>query len=226
MRAFSHLAIVFSLLILLSGCGRTSSSVLPTMESSPNPQQGPTVRIETVQDLRHFEIKPPRADIPSLQEGDVHDVNLTARALGRKRAGFGLALGNVFLPEGQTVASLVKEATIQGFREAGYRVLTEQDPGYRQALPITAKINQFWGWGHLKKGANAISYRAEIQVDGGLPPLRERDPVWGDAEIATGLEAPEESDWRDLGGKALTDYTHNLRDRLRGAPPKKVSEGP
>jgi len=117
-----------------------------------------------VTDQRTFEA----SSIPSLkEEADLTNRAITVRAIARKRGGFGMALGDIVLPEGQTVEGLVKDAVIRSLRESGYRVVDESD---------AADIDQFLSW--FSPGAFTVAgaRRAGRLIPPSLtaPPRRQR----------------------------------------------------
>src|SRR5688500_2660691 len=152
--------------LVLAGCA-AGRSVLPAgIDAGRNPVQGTAVRIDAVQDARVFMPSPPSPDIPSLMGNETADKSVTSRAVGRKRGGFGAALGDVLLPEGTTVATLVQSAVARGLRESGHRVLERGDPGYEQAVPITVRVEQFWSWFNPGFVAVTLTNRAAVNLQG------------------------------------------------------------
>ena len=55
-------------------------------------------------------------------------------------------MGDILLPEGQTVEQLARTALTRGLRGAGFRVLLRGQEGYEQAIPLEADIRRFWAW--------------------------------------------------------------------------------
>lgn len=210
-------ACVVAAMALLGGCATSRSVVLPDAGTAvENPVQGLAVRIEKIEDVRRFEAAPKTPDIPSLPADDFLNSSLTSRAIGRKRGGFGLALGDVLLPEGQTVSLLVGDALTQGFRRAGYRVLTAGDAGYEQATPVTARINEFWSWFNPGFAQVTIKNRAAIDLAGPLPPLKGGATIR--SEVSEGMQAVFEDDWRKIAGKGLAEITEKLQIVLNPKP--------
>ncbi len=203
---------VIAVLVCLGGCATSRSNVLPEVENVQNPTQGTAVKIADVTDLRLFEQDPRQPDIPSLSGNDIQDPALTARAIARKRNGFGMALGDVLLPEGRTVSELFRQAVTQSFRHAGYRVLASEDPGYDQAVPVQVKIKQYWSWFRPGFWAVTVSSRAEAQIEAPLAPLANGALV--KSEVSDSMQAVFESDWRDISAKGLAGFVRNLQDTL------------
>ena len=91
----------------LAGCAAGRATVDVSAPHGTNPATGKYVRIDSVQDKRTFTVKPPSADMASLDPDEDSSDESKARAIGRKRNGYGKALGDVVLPEGKTVSILV-----------------------------------------------------------------------------------------------------------------------
>lgn len=146
-RRHLKLIAVLGCVAFLGACA-TSRSVVQIEEPDTieNPTEGVEVRILEVNDKRQFEIDPPRPDIPSLANDEIDDDAITARAYARKRNTYGMALGDVLIPEGKTVADAIAKTVENGFQAAGYRVLTPVDPNYDKAADVKVDIAEFWSW--------------------------------------------------------------------------------
>lgn len=201
-------------LVMVTGCA-TSRSVL-TVDSAPsyntaNPTEGVAIKLMTA-DARQFQMKPPSPDIPSLKDGDISNQATTSRAIARKRNGYGKALGDVLLPEGQTVAALAEGAIAASFRQAGYRVLHTGDAGFDKAVIVDAQIRQYWSWVTIGFWAGTMHCRAEVTVTAPLPGLSSGITVESLAEKS--VQAAFESDWQDIASQGLTKLTSDLASRL------------
>ncbi len=160
--------------LALSGCATSRSVVTVAPAAAPaNPADGVPVKVEKVEDLRVFESAPSQPDIPSLSDGDIANPATKARAIGRKRNSYGKALGDVLLPEGQTVAELVRTSLISSLRESGYRVLSPSDPGYAQAAPLQIRIRKFWSWFQPGFWSIQTHNRSEVELTGGPALLKD-----------------------------------------------------
>ena len=108
--------VTFAIATILTGCA-TSRGVLDLkVPDLPNPASSQAVKIMDVTDKRVFEIEPKKPSIPSLQNDEINDPKITRRAVARKRNGFGAALGDILLPEGQTVEQLTRAALENALR--------------------------------------------------------------------------------------------------------------
>ena len=212
-------AMLMALLATLAGCA-TSRSTLDLSEGKTatpavaQPAEGPAVKIVGVEDKRVFTIDPGDPSHPSLKNDDEDDNKaITNRAIARKRNTYGEALGDVMLPEGDTVTAHVTQALTDGFRQGGYRVLASGDAGYDQATPVTAVIKQFWAWaqpGFWEAKMHAI---AEIELDGNLPALTPAQTVTAQSTI--GIQIGTDSNWRKVIDLGLQNISTKVADTLK-----------
>lgn len=99
------------------------------------------VFISRIVDRRTFELKPSDPSTPSLKDGQIENNDLKSRAIARKRNTFGKAMGDVMLPEGNTVNRVVEEILKLALKKNGYRVVNESGDGVPE---IEVNINKFW----------------------------------------------------------------------------------
>src|SRR5207253_3483484 len=114
------------------------------------------------------EVAPASPDIPSLDDAEDNGQATKERAIGSKRNGYGKALGDIVLPEGQTVSGLTETAIATAFQESGYIVARKGDANYDAAFPVSARVNEFWAW--IKPGFWAITtnQKSEVELQGNL----------------------------------------------------------
>jgi len=203
----------------VSGCAASRSVVSLEQPSGTvvNPEQGIAVKIVKVTDARTFESSPKNPDTPSLSEEDMNNSSIKARAIGRKRGGFGMAMGDVLLPEDQTVAGMIENALTNGFRQANYRVLTLGDAGYDAAAPVKARVVKFWSWFQPGFWEVQVHNHAEVEITGALSVLKKGLTVRG-AAVESGM-AVTESDWQNVASEGLSNFSGNLVKALTGKPP-------
>ena len=206
-----RLAVVTFLLALCVGCATSRSEIdvkAPSLEQAGNPEagNGKKVYISAV-DERVFEIKPSQADIPSLKNAETTDRSITERALGRKRNGYGKALGDVLLPSGRTVSALVEESVASAYRQAGYDVVTE--PNAAGVTEVKVRVKEFWSWfspGFLYVTVNNKS-RLNIETAG-----------QANMEIVTlksdGMQAVTDSDWKAITEAGLKEIAQEAANKL------------
>ncbi len=204
------------LLSTVSGCASSRSvvSLDQPLNVTANPEQGTAVKIVKVIDARIFEAAPKNPDTPSLPGEDVNNISLKARAIGRKRNGYGMALGDVLLPEGQTVSGVMKDTLANGFREANYRVLNPEDIGYAAAVPVEARITQFWSWLQWGFWQLKVRNQAEVEITGNLPPLKTGLTVR--SSTTEPMMAVTEDDWQSTTSEGLKNFSDNLVRALNG----------
>ncbi len=204
--------------LLLGGCA-TSRTELQLDTGSRGAAtavraDAPVAVIRTIVDERRFEQSPDEPSTPSLgfEGADKASAELKARAIGRKRGGFGKALGDVLLQPGQTVHSVVRDSLGSALRQAGYKVL-DQAPAGSSPLLIDVRIVKMWAW--IQPGFWAISVNTDIATE-----LSLSDP--GKA-ISVSVHTEEsrqmvtESAWLEALQKALEAYRREALARLPAA---------
>lgn len=217
-RRHLKLIAVLGCVAFLGACA-TSRSVVQIEEPDTieNPTEGVEVRILEVNDKRQFEIDPPRPDIPSLANDEIDDDAITARAYARKRNTYGMALGDVLIPEGKTVADAIARTVENGFQAAGYRVLTPADPNYDKAADVKVDIAEFWSW---------IEPGWEITVHNRTDVILSSDPeVLPDAiritqQSSEGMQMVLDSDWQTSAINALRAVREKITEQLQALSSK------
>lgn len=199
---------------LLAGCAAGRSVVPAGIDAGANPAQGAPVRLDEVTDARVFSASPPDPATPSLMNaGEIHDAAITRRAVGRKRGGFGNALGDVLLPEGQSVPQLVTVAVTRALRDSGYRVVSAGDADYAGAAPVKVRVDKFWSWFSPGFASVAVSFEGEIHLQGALPQIR--DGRSASASVEERMQAVMDSDWQAIVNQGLDKLVKATREILR-----------
>ncbi len=166
-------ALSIAAMALLSACAVTRSEIAITPQSSTQPAGSLVAVVVAPVDARLFEVAPTSPSIPSLKNSsEIGNKQITSRALGRKRGGFGAAMGDVLLDPPQTVSSLVANAVKAGLNDSGYRVLEANDPDYASAPRVNVRIIQFWTWVTPGFAQIKLDNATELVLEGNLPPLR------------------------------------------------------
>jgi len=202
MRASQRLKALGVLLLAaaLGACATTRSEIKiasPVAQGSATTasQTGRVVVIAAVFDERVFEDKPRDPSAPSLGFGGAAQASsdVKARAIGRKRGGLGLALGDVLLDEGQTVEGLVRENLGAALKQAGFQVLTAADAG-TSPLILDVHIRKLWAW--FEPGFWAIKLHCDVSVD--LAVRGRATPVTISADVADSRQVATESAWMQV----------------------------
>jgi len=120
---------VFTSVFFLSGCATSRAIIDVPMPASGevSKSNGKEIYINSVTDLRVFEVKPPVPSTPSLDPSEEQGDKIKQRAIARKRSGYGMGLGDILLPEGKTVESLITAALKQAFIEKAIVFLTRKN---------------------------------------------------------------------------------------------------
>lgn len=207
----------------LSACALDRSTI--TLDQAkldaPVSSQFTPVKIVTVTDGRYFDPAPPNPDTPSLAKEDIGNAALKARAIGRKRNGYGMALGDVVLPEGTTVSVVVRTAVANGFKQAGYRVVEAGDPDYDKAAPVDVRVDKYWCWVQMGFWALKVHNASEVELTGVPGAAQPKLTVQGG--VAESSMAVTESRWKETATKGLAALTQNVAAALRGQPQEIVN---
>ena len=152
----------------LSGCALGRSEIDIMSPATVTSMSTALVKIVDVIDQRKFEAAPGQPSTPSLERAaDITNPAITSRAYARKRNGYGKALGDIILPEGRTIAALVRAATQKALEDKGYRVVDQNSPDYARAMPVSVEVTEFWTWVSVGFGAS-LSCRAAVRVNGSM----------------------------------------------------------
>ncbi|SAK58369.1 hypothetical protein AWB75_02344 [Caballeronia catudaia] len=198
----------------VTGCAVGRGTVDVSAPQGTNPATGKYVRFDSVQDKRTFTVAPPSADMASLDPSEDSSDASKARAIGRKRGGFGKALGDVVLPEGKTVSGLVESALATGFQQAGYVVVKQGDPNFAAATPVTAQVIDFWAWFQPGFWSVTTNHKSELQLSGNVGALHGAQTV--KTRVSESKQVVVSSDWREIVEKGLSAITLQTKDLVNG----------
>jgi hypothetical protein len=193
--------------LVLSGCAtnRSEVSLAPVAsQSALAPQPSANARpivLRTVTDARVFEVKPRDPSIPSLgfEGAPSATAEVKARAIGRKRNTYGMALGDVLLEPGDSVEQVIRKEVAEALREAGYRVVAA--PASADVPVMDVRIGQFWSW--IQPGFWAITIHTKIGTELVVP---NRAPVMIDVVNDEATMAATDGAWIDGVRKALVRF--------------------
>lgn len=203
--------------LLLTGCATSRSEVRlssPGAAVDTPSSDGKVVVIRSIRDDRIFEEAPKDPSTPSLGFGgaEAASAEIRARAIGRKRNGYGKALGDVLLENGQTIEAVIGENLTAALRQAGYRV--QSSSGDADAVQLDVRIKRFWAW--FQPGFWAITLNAnistELVVDG------KATPISIDVDAQDKRQAATDKAWVEIVDQALQAFraaaTAKTRDQL------------
>jgi hypothetical protein len=205
---WQSVAIALACLMALSACATSRSEVAVPSQSSKQAETGIAVVVPPPVDGRKFETAPRDPSIPSLKEpAQINNSQITSRALGRKRNGYGMAMGDVLLNPPQTAASLVADAVRAGLRDSGYRIVDAGDPAYASAPKVDIRIDEFWTW--ITPGFSIkLDNKTTLVIEGNLPGLT--PPATVQVRETKGYFAITESEWAPFIDSALA----KVRERV------------
>lgn len=151
-------AALLGCLLFASGCA-VGRRTLP-LDIQQTPGLGTTkgtVFIGEVADSRHFENKPQLPSVPSI-DGDVTKATKEqlANIVGRQRNGYGGALGDIGLPDNDTIMQRTRLLVAEGFRRKGYAIGTDA----ASATTASVVVDEFWAW--VTPGMWSISFEANV----------------------------------------------------------------
>jgi hypothetical protein len=195
----------------LAGCATGRDVISPKVEAAVNPAQGVPVRIVKVEDTRSFQVKPGTPSTPSLMDDNLNDEAIRSRAIARKRNGYGMALGDILVPEGETVSKLTETVIARAFRESGFRVVSANDADYANATPVTVRINKLWAW--IEMGfVLSVSSNYEVVLAGPIAPLQQGLTVSG--QVKESAMVVTEAVWSGIISKSLEDMYAKVKAQL------------
>lgn len=201
---------------LTAGCAYTRSEVklggYDTAGANYTVTKPKVVLIRSVTDERIFEESPSQPNVPSLgHEGSSQaTADTKARAISRKRNGFGRALGDVLLKDGQTVPGIVRDNLVAALRQAGYRTTTNAAEAGASPIIIDAHIKQFWAWS--EPGFMTVKLSANIATGLEIVGAASQTNVSVHSEDSSG--AASDGARVAVIDKALREYRAQVREKF------------
>ncbi len=205
--------IMILFLVFLTGCavGRRTIN-LPIQTNPAGTENKGEIFIGKIEDGRIFQNNPSDPSTPSI-DGDVHTLTeqQKGRMIGRQRATFGNALGDVALPANDSVVTRTRRLLQEGFKKRGYSIASNSN----SPNMATATINQFWGW--FTPGFWTITFEARINCNITLTnsdgPKSLPVQGWGRVQGQVGRD----ENWQLAFKRAFQDFLSKLDTQLAGA---------
>jgi len=202
--------------LFFSGCAAKRGEValqVPTAKAETTPSNGKQIYINSVVDKRVFEVKPSEPNIPSLDPSEPQSDDIKARAVARKRNGYGMAMGDIVLNTNQTVNSVIKDSLKEAFSGNGYQVIDTKDQITPQTYIADIQILKFWSW--MNPGAFAITLNCEIETNVNVK--KEGDPKSHSLHVkaADSFQMGTESNYIEIMQKALQQYIAEAKAEIK-----------
>lgn len=146
---------------VLTGCvtGTRNIDIMPPEYTNEKSVSG-AIYIEAIDDKRKFEESPKSPSIPSVK-GDLANISQEklSTLVGRQRNGFGAAMGDVALLEGESIQQKVRDLLTVGLASRGYEVVDNANADTK----ISVDVNEFWAW--FSPGFASISFESKLQCN-------------------------------------------------------------
>lgn len=209
--------ILAAICVALVGCATSRSEVKLSEPAVPataaaTASKNKTVLLRSVTDERVFEEAPSSPSTPSLGfEGSAKSADdIKARAIGRKRNGFGKALGDVLLENGMTVRQVMRKNLTASLQQAGFKVTENAADAGSSPIVMDAHVKKFWAW--FTPGFWAVTVGAQISTD--LVVENRRLPIVISVETSENHMAVTEGTWIEDIDKALVKYRTEAAGRF------------
>ena len=210
--------VLLAVSIVLTGCATSRSEIKLSEPSSDAAtkaavaSKNKTVLLREVLDERVFEDAPASPSTPSLGfEGSAKSTaEVKARAIGRKRNGFGKALGDVLLENGMTVSQVMRKNITTSLQQAGFKVAANAADAGEAPIVIDAHVKKFWAW--FTPGFWAVSVGTQISTD--LVVQNKNMPIVINIETSENHMAVTEGVWIEDIDKALVKYRSEATGRF------------
>lgn len=223
------LVIVIAFVALSVSACATNRSVIPIAAPvGEQPKSNAFAKITEVRDLRQFSVNPGDPSMPSLGSADeIQDPKITSRAVARKRNGYGMALGDVTIPETTSVAGVVRDSVKKALQDKGYVVVDESSPDYARALPLTIDIEQFWAWMQPGFSTLTFTFNSAVGLRGGGG-LLVTDPAMVKSQTVVTSMLGTESIWTQTVQNGVNEMTEQMKLHIRtpaGSPLVSQTDG-
>ncbi|MEI7431824.1 MAG: flagellar biosynthesis protein [Betaproteobacteria bacterium] len=215
MKTANSLIVALLACLTLGGCATSRSALDVSVPAASNVSQpnGKTVFINSAVDKRSFQTAPSTPEIPSLDPSEDQSDKVRLRAIGRKRNGFGKALGDILLKEGSTVETMTSASIAQAFSDNGYRVIANKNEATNETFIVDASINKFWAW--MNPGMWAITLSTEISTDLTIKSSNGSEIKKVSVKASDNYQVGTESNWIEVIDKALRLYVDDLKSKIK-----------
>ncbi len=171
-----------------------------------------TIYISEIKDSRNFEAEPRDPSTPSV-DGDLMTTSKEklATLIGRQRNGFGAAMGDVALPEGQNVQSKMKSLIAAGLKARGYTVSDSENAD----MKLNVSISDFWAW--FSPGMWSVSFEAKLKSILNFETNGESKEVVVEGYGINKGQIASDANWQLAYSRAFMDYMVKFEEALTKA---------
>jgi hypothetical protein len=210
-----HLAIAaVAASCFLTGCVTGRRSLDIGLESgtgaTPDVPSKGSFMFGAVTDARHFENKPSEPSTPSI-DGDVNALSPAERGtfIGRQRNTYGHAMGDIVLPDGQTVGTKIVEIMTVGLKRRGYSVVaTAPTQG-----TVAVEIQDFWSW--MTPGFVALSFEARLGCKVSIESVGRKATFEVRGYALNHGQIAKDKNWQEAFEEAFADFLKNFDVQLK-----------
>ncbi len=203
-----------AVIFLLTGCATSRGYLNITIpqETTAAKENGMQVYIRNITDNRDFQARPSSPDIPSFgSKKDIGKEDLKNRAIGRKRNGYGKAMGNIFLDENQNVQGVIYEAARNALISLGYEVTNSKEKARADAIVMDITVDKFWSW--INIGAWTLRIDTAIRTTVSEPTLSKTFVV--DTLAQNHCQVGNTANWKKSIRLAMDSYISEFKDKLK-----------
>ncbi len=162
--------------VLLASCmtprGETALAIPPATQANYPVTKSTVILVHVVTDERVFEQG--AADLSTLsmvrEDAGGAPPDVKARTYAREREDVGKPIQNVLVEDGRTVASVVRDNVLAGFRQAGYRATTDPAEAGPSPMQVDVHIMHFWAWYARRNFLDTLDADIETRLDTTVAP--------------------------------------------------------
>lgn len=201
--------------LFFTGCATKRGEIalqVPTDKSETISSNGKQVYINSVVDKRVFELKPADPSTPSLDPSEPQSDSIKAQAVGRKRNGYGMALGDILLNKNQTVSSVIKDSLKEALTDKGYHVIDNKEQVTPQTYIADVTILKFWSW--MNMGFWALTLSCEIETNVHFKQKENPKTYNLHVKAADSFQTGMGSNYIEVMQKALKEYIKEAKEEI------------
>lgn len=205
--------LILALSVVMTGCVTGTRNIeLATPKHESGKTASGTVYIALVEDKREFEQKPGSPSTPSVK-GDLASTpkEKLSTLIGRQRNGYGMAMGDVALLEGNTVEDEVRRLLKSGLESRGYTIVDDKSADNH----VSVDIDKFWAW--FTPGMWAVSFESQLQCNLEFDSESKKQTFEVEGYGINKGQVASDANWKLAYERAYADFLENLDNILDAA---------